>query len=355
MVNNNDFWRNKKVLITGHTGFKGGWLSLWLHSKGAKVIGFSLKPSTSPNLYKSVSLERKITSVFGDIRNLEVLKKTFKENKPEIVFHLAAQPLVRKAYKNPTETYETNVIGTVNVLEAIRETDSVKVVVCITTDKCYENREWVWPYREDDELGGYDPYSSSKACAELVISSFRNSYFSGKDSKVLLASTRAGNVIGGGDWSEDRLIPDVIKSVFEGKNLEIRNPQAIRPWQHVLDPLNGYITLAEKLWKYGRVYAEAFNFGPDNAEVVPVSEVLTNLRDSLGRKLAIKKSKGGNPHEANLLLLDSSKAKKMLNWTGKLKIEQAVKFTADWYSAYYSKKKMDDFTLQQIEEYEGLR
>lgn len=345
-------WKNKRVLITGHTGFKGGWLSMILTQKGAKVIGFSLKPETKPSLYEALKLDKKITSVFGDIRKIEEIKKVIKKYKPEIVFHLAAQPLVRRSYRDPIETYETNVLGTANVLEAIRISDSVKVVVCITTDKCYENKEWVWPYREDDALGGHDPYSASKACSELVIASYRNSFFN--DSKVLLASTRAGNVIGGGDWSEDRLIPDVIRNVFEGESLEIRNPDSVRPWQHVLDPLYGYISIAEKLADKGREYASAWNFGPDNDEVVPVKNVLRILNNSLENKFEFKKSNGKNPHEANLLLLDSSKAKKYLNWIPKLKIEKAVKFTAEWYSAFYAKKDMTQFTLNQIKEYENL-
>ncbi len=363
------FWQNKKVLITGHTGFKGGWLSLILKESGAKVIGYALKPSTKPSFYQSVGLEEKVTSIFGDIRNLKEITKAVKKYKPEIVFHLAAQPLVRESYKNPVETYETNVIGTANVLEAVRNTNSVKVVVCITTDKCYQNNEWVWPYREDDKLGGHDPYSSSKACSELVISSYRNSFFNSKNNKVFIASARAGNVIGGGDWSKDRLIPDIIKSVFGKKNLEIRNPNSIRPWQHVLDPLFGYITLAEKLWKKGTEFAEAFNFGPDNDEVVPVKEVLKHLQNSLNKKIAIKKSTAKNPHEAGLLLLDSSKAKRKLNWQGKLKIAEAVKFTADWYNAFYStrasahsqrasahsKKDMTAFTTAQIRQYEEAK
>lgn len=346
-------WKNKKVLITGHTGFKGGWLSMILTQKGAKVIGFSLKPKTNPSLFDALKLDKKITSIFGDIRNSKELTKVIKKYNPEIVFHLAAQPLVRKSYKDPIETYETNVLGTVNVLEAVRNSDSVKAVVCITTDKCYENKEWVWPYRENDQLGGHDPYSASKACSELVIASYRNSFFNGKDSKVLLASTRAGNVIGGGDWSEDRLIPDVIRNVFEGKDLEIRNPGSVRPWQHVLDPLFGYLAIAEKLIDKGREFASAWNFGPDNDEVVSVKSVLKILNNSLEKKFEFKKSEVKNPHEANLLLLDSSKAKKDLQWLPKLKIERAVRFTADWYSAFYSKKDMTEFTLNQIKEYEN--
>ena len=348
-------WKNKKVLITGHTGFKGGWLSMILKQKGAKVVGFALAPATKPSLYESLDLGKKITSVFGDIRNAEEVKKVIKKYKPEVVFHLAAQPLVRRSYKDPVETYETNVIGTANVLEAVRNSDSVKAVICITTDKCYENKEWVWPYREDDQLGGHDPYSASKACAELVVASYRNSFFNDKDSKVLLASTRAGNVIGGGDWSEDRLIPDVIRSVFENKSLEIRNPNSVRPWQHVLDPLFGYITLAENLMDKGRDFASAWNFGPDNDEVVPVKDVLNYLNNSLVNKFKFKKTTGKNPHEAGLLLLDSSKAKKYLGWSPKLKIENATKFTADWYSAFYSKSDMTNFTLDQINKYERVK
>jgi CDP-glucose 4,6-dehydratase len=353
-------WKNKKVLITGHTGFKGGWLSLILAHKGAKVVGYALKPSTKPSFFHAVGLDKKITSVIGDINNLKEVKKVFKKYKPEIVFHLAAQPLVRKSYQSPVETYQTNVIGTANILESVKETGSVKVVVCITTDKCYENNEWVWGYREEDKLGGHDPYSSSKACAELVISSYRNSFFSSKDNKIMIASARAGNVIGGGDWSEDRLIPDVVKSIFENKNLEIRNPDSVRPWQHVLDPLYGYLKLAEKLYISGKEYAESFNFGPDNDEVIPVKKVLNHLSVALGKKVSLKKSKVSNPHEAGLLLLDSSKAKRKLNWQGKLKIAEAVKYTADWYSAFYlkkssvlSKENMEKLTIAQIRKYEG--
>jgi len=351
--NSKSFWQDKKVLITGHTGFKGGWLSLWLHNKGADVVGFSLPPGTNPNLYQSLELKKKITSVFGDIRNFSQIRQVVEKYKPEIVFHLAAQPLVRQSYKNPLETYQTNVIGTANVLEAVKGAGSVKVVVCITTDKCYENREWVWPYREEDKLGGYDPYSSSKACAELVVSAYRNSFFStSKGHKVAIASTRAGNVIGGGDWNDDRLIPDMIRAVFENKNFEVRNPDAVRPWQHVLDPLFGYITLAEKLWKEGDKFSEAWNFGPDNDEVVPVKEIIKQLNNSLSKKVTIQKQNGENPHEARLLLLDSSKAKSRLNWSLKLKIDKALKFTADWYEAFYSKQKMAEFTSDQIKQYE---
>ncbi len=355
MKKSNDlFWKNKKVLVTGHTGFKGGWLSLWLHSKGAKVIGYSLAPKTKNNLFKSLKLDNKITSVIGDIRDIKSIKNIFEKHKPEIVFHLAAQPLVRESYKSPVETYETNVIGTANVLESIRFSKSVKVGIFITTDKCYQNNEWVWPYREDDRLGGHDPYSNSKACAELVISSYRNSFFNDKTSKVLIASTRAGNVIGGGDWSEDRLIPDIVKHVFENQNLEIRNPESIRPWQHVLDPVFGYIILAEKLWKNGKSLTEGFNFGPENEEVVSVKKILELFNLNVSKKIEIKKPKQKQPHEANLLLLDSSKAKRKLGWKGKLKVKDAVDFTADWYNAFYSGQNIEQFTLNQIAKYEEI-
>jgi CDP-glucose 4,6-dehydratase len=347
------FWKNKKVLITGHTGFKGGWLSLMLHSKGAKVIGYSLAPATKPSLFKSLNLDKKVTSVFGDIRDLANLKKVIKKYKPEIIFHLAAQPLVKKSYQDPIETFETNVIGTANVLEAVRYTETVKVVVCITSDKCYENNEWSWPYREDDRLGGHDPYSASKACAELVISSFKNSYFlNSKKQRVFVASTRAGNVIGGGDWSKDRIIPDVIRAIYENKDFSLRNPNAVRPWQHVLEPLKGYVLLAEKLFKSGNKFSEAWNFGPNNTESVTVKKIIDQAVKVSGKKINLKKTNGVKPHEAGLLLLDSSKSKSNLGWAPKLNTNEAIRLTIEWFDAFYKKEKMDEFTLRQISKYE---
>ena len=263
------FWKGKRILLTGHTGFKGSWLSLWLQSMGAPVVGYALAPPTNPSLFEVAEVGRGMTSVIGDIRDLEHLCAVFAEHKPEIVIHMAAQPLVRYSYIEPVETYSTNVMGTVNLLEAVRGTDSVKAVVNVTSDKCYENREWVWNYRENEAMGGYDPYSNSKGCAELVTAAYRNSYFHSekyKEHGVALASGRAGNVIGGGDWAGDRLIPDIMRAITQNLAVNIRNPHAIRPWQHVLEPLSGYLMLAQKLYEEGAAYAEGWNFGPSDED-----------------------------------------------------------------------------------------
>ena len=280
------FWHGKRVLITGHTGFKGGWLSLWLQSMGAEVSGYALPPSTNPSLFEKASVSRGMASShLADIRDLDILKSALQETHPEIVFHLAAQPLVRHSYANPVETYATNVMGTVHLLEAIRTTAGVRAVVNITTDKCYENREWVWGYRENDPLGGHDPYSSSKGCSELVTSAYRNSFFDAKGYSrhgVALASARAGNVIGGGDWAMDRLVPDMIRAFSKGEAVVIRSPHAIRPWQHVLEPLWGYLTLAERLWEQGPAFAESWNFGPYDGDAKPVQWIFQRLVEQCG-------------------------------------------------------------------------
>jgi len=347
--NSKNFWKSKKVLITGHTGFKGAWLSFILNSKGAEVIGFALPPHTKPSIFETLKLPEKITSIYGDIRDLGHITSVINKYKPEILIHIAAQPLVKKSYKEPLATFQTNAMGTVNMLEAIRLTNSVKTGVFITSDKCYANNDATQSFNENDRLGGIDPYSSSKACAELIIYSYRNSFF--KD-KIHIASTRAGNVIGGGDWSDDRIIPDIVKALYENKKLSIRNPQAVRPWQHVLEPLSGYILLAEKLHAHGDKYAQAWNFGPANTNPFPVSEIVKEAVKTSGNKLNINLSTEHHPHEAGFLMLDSSKAKKELLWSPRLNTQEAIKWTMEWYDAYYNNKDMNQFTLHQIQEYE---
>lgn len=347
------FWKDKKVFLTGHTGFKGGWLSLWLHSLNAKVTGFALPPPTEPNLFSQTNIENKITSVMGDIRDFSAVKKAITECNPDIIFHLAAQPIVRYSYHNPIETYATNVMGTVNVLEAARQTGSCKAFVNITTDKCYENKEWHWGYREEDRLGGHDPYSNSKACAELVTSAFRNSYCHSKTQKFNcgIASVRAGNVIGGGDWAEDRLIPDVIRGIFNQTAIVLRYPEALRPWQHVLEPLMGYLQVAEKLFREPEKYAEAWNFGPNEQDVRSVGWVVNHLLKLWDEKLSWQQDPNITLHEASLLKLESAKAKKELNWHPRWNLEKALEKTMDWYRSYHAGHDMYEKTLSQIHHY----
>lgn len=348
------FWNRKKVLITGHTGFKGSWLSLWLQKLGAEVVGYALEPPTTPSLFKLSEIDKHMVSVIDDIRNKEMLVNTIKKYKPEIIFHLAAQPLVRKSYDNPVETFETNIMGTVNLLDAVRISDSVNVVINVTSDKCYENKEWLWGYREMDPMGGDDPYSCSKGCSELITNSFRQSYF--KEKNIYLASARAGNVVGGGDWAVDRLVPDIIKSLINKETLIIRNPLAIRPWQHVLEPLNGYMMLAEAMWNHGQEYSEAWNFGPDDDHVINVGELTNKLIKLWNSELEINHFNSNEPHEATLLKLDSSKAKLKLNWYPKLNLENTLLWTTDWYKKFISSSdNIGQVTLGQIEDYERLR
>lgn len=350
-----DIYKNKEVLITGHTGFKGSWLSLWLTELGAKVIGYSLEPPTEPNLFESIGLEDKITHIIGDVRDEEHLTSIVEKYQPEFVFHLAAQSLVRLSYKEPKLTYETNVMGTVNVLEAVRKTKSVRVCVVVTSDKCYENREQVYGYRETDPMCGYDPYSSSKGCAELVISAYRRSFFKdyGKTHNVALSSVRAGNVIGGGDWGEDRIIPDCMRALSEGKSIAIRNPSATRPWQYVLEPLSGYLLLGVLMYKDGARYSEPWNFGPNEESIITVEELV---------KLVIKHWGGGaytistsnQPHEASLLKLDASKACASLGWKQVYDVYEAVERTINWYKSFYTgmrKEELSEFTVKEILEY----
>ena len=353
---NTTFWKGKKVLITGHTGFKGGWLSLWLQHLGADTIGYALTPPTSPSLYNEASVHENMESIYGDIRSLENLKSVFIKYKPEIVFHLAAQPLVLPSYKDPVETYEVNVMGTLNVLEAIKGCNSVNAAVFITSDKCYENKEWSWGYRENDPVGGYDPYSSSKACAELLVSSYRQSFFStdvkSDHRNVAIASARAGNVIGGGDWGENRLIPDLISAFSNDNEAIIRNPSAVRPWQHVLEPLAGYLLLAEKLvGEDGNRFSEAWNFGPDQADAQPVQWIVDKMVHCWPSKVAWKLDEKLYPHEANYLKLDCSKAVSRLNWVPKWKLEEAILKVVDWHLAFNDKGNVKNVCFNQIKEY----
>lgn len=345
-----NIYKNKRVLVTGHTGFKGSWLISMLKILGANVFGYSLKQNTQPSLYKLIDKKNILTNeIIDDVRNRMELEKCIKEYKPEIVFHLAAQPLVRRAYKDPIETYDVNVMGTLNLYEAIRKSDSVKAIVCITTDKCYENKELNYGYRECDPMGGYDPYSSSKACVEILSSSYRRSYFN--DKSILLATARAGNVIGGGDWAEDRLIPDFIRSVYDNTKVQIRNPKAVRPWQHVLEPLTGYLLLGSKLLEGDSSYATAWNFGPRDSEVYNVSEVLDLSISELG-KGAYEVDNSNQPHEASILKLNIDKAINKLNWQPKYDVKMSIKKTIVWYKSYYDKNAdMNEVTQKQIKEY----
>jgi CDP-glucose 4,6-dehydratase len=349
------FFQGKKVLVTGHTGFKGSWLSLWLQSMGAQVVGYALAPPTNPSLFDVAEVGKDMTSVIGDIRNLEHLRAVFAEHKPEIVIHMAAQPLVRYSYIEPVETYSTNVMGTVNLLETVRGTDSVKAVLNVTSDKCYENREWAWGYRENEAMGGYDPYSNSKGCAELVTAAYRNSYFNTEkynEHGVALASARAGNVIGGGDWAEDRLIPDIMRAITQGSPVNIRNPHAIRPWQHVLEPLSGYLLLAQKLYEEGACYAEGWNFGPNDDDAKPVQWIVEKLTKAWGEGASWMLEGGDHPHEAHYLKLDCSKAKARLNWIPKWHLNETLGKIIDWQKKYQQGLDMKAETLKQIADYQ---
>lgn len=343
------FWKNRAVFLTGHTGFKGGWIAHWLSELGANVHGFSLQSPTTPNFFTATKLVDRISaSVIGDIRNSDKLTAALKRAEPEIVIHMAAQPLVRESYKTPVETFAANVMGTVNLLEVARQTNSVQAIITITTDKCYENQEWLWPYRENDRLGGHDPYSASKACAELVVAAYRKSFLA--DSGVQVATVRAGNVIGGGDWAEDRLIPDFLRALETGETLKIRSPNAIRPWQHVLEPLSGYLMLAEKLATRGDAYAEAWNFGPGEEDVKPVAWIVDHLC-SLQPNAKWKVEAGHQVHEAGMLKLDSAKAKAHLGWSPRWSLETALTKTMEWYQAWRAGADMVAVTTQQIRAY----
>jgi len=351
------FWAGKRVFLTGHTGFKGGWLSLWLASMGARVTGYALAPNTLPNFYDVAGVRGAIqVSHIDDIRDLDRLRTAMQGADPEIVIHMAAQPLVRYSYANPVETYATNVMGTVHILECIRGMSGVRATVVVTTDKCYENKEWVWGYREHEPMGGYDPYSNSKGCAELVTSAFRQSYFSDAQyhqHKHALASARAGNVIGGGDWSEDRLIPDAIRAFESGAPLMIRNPLATRPWQHVLEPLSGYLVLAQALYKDGVEFASGWNFGPKDGDARSVQEVIDLLIDKYPVGASWRQDQTEQPHEAHSLKLDCSKAAQLLGWTPRWALETAVQNIADWQQAFLSGEDMQKISLGQINAYQS--
>ncbi len=351
---NRTFWQGKRVLLTGHTGFKGSWLSLWLQTLGAQVTGYALAPPTNPSLFEAAKVGEGMTSVIGDIRDLAHLNEAFAEHKPEIVIHMAAQSLVRYSYIEPVETYSTNVMGTVNLLEAVRGTNAVKAVVNVTSDKCYENREWVWGYRENEAMGGYDPYSNSKGCAELVTAAYRNSYFHPEKYKthgVAVASARAGNVIGGGDWAEDRLIPDIMRAITQGKPANIRNPHAIRPWQHVLEPLSGYLLLAQKLYEENAAYAEGWNFGPNDEDAKPVQWIVERLTKSWGEGASWVLDEDDHPHEAHYLKLDCSKAKTRLDWHPHWSLTQTLEKIIEWHKHAQKGVEMRSKSLEQIIEF----
>ncbi len=349
------FWAGKVVLLTGHTGFKGSWLSLWLQSMGAKVIGYALPAPTNPSLFVVANVAEHMVSIESDIRDFTALSSVFNKYQPEIIIHMAAQPLVRYSYANPIETYSTNVMGTVHVLEAARLTSSVRAIVNVTSDKCYENRELPWGYRENEPMGGHDPYSNSKGCSELVTSAYRNSYFypdNYKDHGVALASGRAGNVIGGGDWAEDRLIPDIMRAIAKGEPVYIRNPNAIRPWQHVMEPLSGYLVLAQKLYEENSSYAESWNFGPSDQDAKPVQWIVDNLTHSWGEGASWVLDSGDHPHEAHYLKLDCSKAKARLNWVPKWHLDEALAKIVKWQKHYQQGSDMKEVTLKQIADYQ---
>ncbi|MGH9615512.1 MAG: CDP-glucose 4,6-dehydratase [Acidobacteriaceae bacterium] len=353
------FWQGRKVFLTGHTGFKGGWLALWLEKLGASVMGYALPPHTTPNLFTEADVAGGMTSVIGDLAELDHLRNSMLQHQPEIVFHLAAQSLVRASYQDPIRTYETNVLGTAHLLESVRACASVRAVVVVTTDKVYENQEWVWPYRENDPLGGHDPYSNSKACAEFVTSAYRNSFFPAAkyvEHKVAIATARAGNVIGGGDWSSDRLIVDIVRAFASGETLRIRNPNATRPWQHVLEPLRGYLTLAEHLYRHGTEFSGGWNFGPHYQDARSVQWIVEYMA---ARWAALPSAPapcwqiddGVHPHEANMLSLDSSKASQRLGWEPVLALPRALDLTLDWYRSVQSGEDARQKCLTQIDAY----
>jgi len=343
-----EFWHGKRVFLTGHTGFKGSWLSLWLYSLGVTVKGYSLIPPTSPSLFKEANIKSICDSQIGDILNFEVLKKSIADFNPDVLIHMAAQPLVRYSYDAPIETYETNVMGTVNVLESARFCKNLKAIVNITTDKCYENDGRYAGYKEDDQMGGYDPYSSSKGCAELVTSTYRRSFLQEKG--IGLASVRAGNVIGGGDWADDRLIPDILRSFENNESVVIRNPKATRPWQHVLEPLSGYLILAEKLYKNQKKYSEGWNFGPNEKDVKPVDWILNKMVNRWPDS-SWKLDHNSNPHESDFLKLDISKVKSKLGWKPVWELSYTLEKIIDWHKAWLDKENMQTICLAEIEEY----
>jgi CDP-glucose 4,6-dehydratase len=346
-----DFWRGKRVLLTGHTGFKGGWLSLWLQTMGAELWGFGLAPLTQPSLFEEARVAAGMSSVIGDLRDFAAVHAAVDAARPEIIIHMAAQPLVRYSYHAPVETYAVNVMGTVHLLEAVRQVGGVRAIVNVTTDKCYENREWLWGYREDEAMGGHDPYSSSKGCAELVTSAYRRSFFAGNG--VSLGSGRAGNVIGGGDWAADRLVPDVLRAFEQSVAVTIRNPLSTRPWQHVLEPLSGYLVLAERLYTDGDTYAEGWNFGPRDEDARSVSWIVEQMIAEWGPGASWSRDNAiSQPHEANMLKLDISKACGRLGWEPRWNLGEALRRSVRWHQAWLSRKNMRTYSLAEIEQYQ---
>ena len=348
------FFRGKNVFVTGHTGFKGSWLCMWLSALGANVTGYALDPPTIPSLFDLCGVGSLINSVIADVRDARKLTDAMRATNPDLVFHMAAQPLVRDSYRNLVDTYSTNVMGTVHLLEAVRACESVKSVVIVTSDKCYENREWLWGYREDDPLGGYDPYSSSKACSELVTAAYRRSFFDPKGSSMhgaTVASARAGNVIGGGDWAADRLVPDCIRSLLKGEKILIRNPDAVRPWQHVIEPLFGYLMLAERLYKDGPRFTGAWNFGPRDEDARSVEWVVKRICAEWGEGAGYTIDSGGHPHEAHYLKLDCSKTRAALGWLPRWNLEKAIQSVAEWTLLYRDGGDLRAACMRQIEEY----
>ena len=349
-------FKNKKIFITGHTGFQGSWLTLWLKSLGAKVTGYSLSSPTNPSLFKILQLEKGINHISGDVRDSSFLQKCMKKYKPDMVFHLAAQSLVKYSYEKPVDTFHTNIMGTVNLLEAIRNTSSVKTGIIVTSDKCYENKEWDFAYRENDSLGGFDPYSASKGATEIVTSSYNRSFFHSnkKNGQIGIATVRAGNVIGGGDWAQDRIVPDCVRSINSGKKILIRNPKSIRPWQYVLEPISGMLLLASKLWNDPNSYNDSWNMGPNISKNITVKELVTQLIKAMEQKIELKdvsKKIKNKVHEANFLRLDSTKANNLLGWRQMYSIEETVSETALWYQSYIKNIEMKEITVQQIEKY----
>lgn len=349
------FWTGKKVFLTGHTGFKGSWMCLWLHALGARVTGYALDPPTTPNLFEQAGIADLVRSVTSDVRDGAALSAAMSAAQPEIVFHMAAQPLVRDSYRKPADTYSVNVMGTVNLFESVRNCGSVKAVVNVTTDKCYENREWVWGYREIDRLGGFDPYSSSKACSELVTAAYRTSFFNPKDHeehRVGVATARAGNVIGGGDWAQDRLVPDCMRALLEGRPVRIRNPWSVRPWQHVLDPLRGYLMLAQKLCEDGPRFSEPWNFGPHDAGEKPVEWIVQRICGLWGGTASYEIEPGEHPHESHTLRLDRTKAVTVLGWHPVWDLEQSLERVVQWTRSCQANGEVRSRCLREIEEHE---
>jgi CDP-glucose 4,6-dehydratase len=354
---NTSFWSGKRVFLTGHTGFKGSWLALWLQQLGAQVTGYALEAPTQPSLFDVAQVGHGMRSIHGDVRDLPGLLRAMQATQPEIVIHMAAQSLVRLSYENPVETYATNVMGTVHLLEAVRQTPGVKAVVNVTTDKCYENKEWAWGYRENEPMGGFDPYSNSKGCSELVSAAYRSSFFNPThyaQHGVALATARAGNVIGGGDWAKDRLIPDILAAFEADKQVSIRNPHATRPWQHVLEPLRGYLTLVEHLYTDGPAFAEGWNFGPNSDDAKPVEWIVRQLAQRWGQGASWQVDASNQPHEANYLKLDISKASQRLHWQPALRLNEALGLIVDWVRARQTGADMHAATLAQIAAYQAL-